>query len=65
MGYHNGLSGLICIALSQQPSYQKTFSFRYFYNDAEARHPSSFLAYEDLIDVMNSEFDLILCMPSK
>ncbi len=27
-GYHNGLSGLICRALSQPPSYKETFSFR-------------------------------------
>ena len=28
MGYHNGLSVLICRALSQPPSYKETFSFR-------------------------------------
>ena len=28
MRYHNGLSGLICRAFSQPPSYKETFSFR-------------------------------------
>ncbi len=28
MGYHNGLSGLICRALSQPPSYKETSSFQ-------------------------------------
>ncbi len=28
MGYHNGLSGLICRALNQPPSYNETSSFR-------------------------------------
>ncbi len=31
MGYHHGLSGLICRALSQPPSYKETFSFRFYW----------------------------------
>ena len=54
VGYHSGLSGLICRALSQQPSYKETFSFRYLLAQAtlQSEYPKNlgrlWLAYTGL-----------------